>query len=153
MKIYSKFLITIFFTLSTFGGIAQRQERVQMLQTGFIDTRTGEITWSKAVDVDLVITLDGSDIYIDDQANTHIRTYGKSTEYKGRNDDGDYFTRHTWSAYDEKGRSCNFIMMYFKDKGLSVYAVMYNNVAFRYYIQKNLSNFGLWKWKTWILKK
>ena len=143
MKNYSKFLLVIFFCFATIGVTAQRQERVQMLQTGVIDARTRDITWSKAIEVDLVITLDGSDIYIDDQANTHIRTYGKSSEYKGRNDDGDYFTRHTWSAYDEKGRSCNFIMVFFRDTGLNVYAVLYNNMAFRYYMHKNLSNFSL----------
>lgn len=142
MKIYSKFILLATFLAFAQASTAQSKSQVQMIQSGVI-TRTGDINWSKAIETDLIMTFDGNDVYIDDKANTHIRTYGKSEEYEGVNGEGERFTKSTWSAYDERGKSCNFIMMYFKDMKLSVYAIVYNDIAFRYYIRKPLSNFNL----------
>lgn len=143
MKIYSKFILLATFLAFSQISIAQSKAQVEMIQSGTINPRTGDITWSKAIETDLIMTFQGSNIYIDDNANTHIRTYGEREEYNGVNGEGESFTRSTWSAYDERGRSCNFIMMFFKDMNLSVYAIMYNDIAFRYYMKKPLSNFNL----------
>lgn len=143
MKAYLKFILFATFLASIQISTAQSKAQVEMIQSGTINPRTGDITWSKAIETDLVITLHGGNVYIDDKANTHLRTYGSSEEYSGVNGDGESFTRTTWSAYDEKGRSCNFIMMFFKELKLSVYAIMYNDIAFRYYIKRPLSNFNL----------
>jgi hypothetical protein len=143
MKNSLKFLLIICLCFTTLGLFAQKRERATMIQTGVIDSRTGKITWSESVDVDLIFTLDGSDLYIDDKANTHIKTYGKSREKEGYNDDGDEFVSYSWDAYDEKNRSCIFSMTLFKKLKIVTYVIRYNDVAFRYYIKNSLSNFSL----------
>ena len=146
MKNYlKKIVLLVSLSISTIVLFAQSTENVTYIQIGKIDS-DGDIIWGEKEVSDLVFTYNGKHIYIDDKAKTHLYCYKKTNDSEGVNNQGDRYTSHTWDAYDEKSRKCIFSMLYFKDLKLSIYGIVYNDYAFRYFINmETLSNYKLWK--------
>ena len=128
---------TILLLCLLFGSLltyAQKYMNVTHLQPGVYNEYSKTWKWGKTEAIDLQITLSGSDIYVNDKAETHVRTYedlGSKTSY---DEDGDKYTLHTWRAIDEKQRKCLFLMTLFQDLKLEIYTIVYSDYGFRYYI-------------------
>jgi len=130
---------TILLLLLTIGSIianAQSIHRVTHLQPGVYNETTKSWKWGKTEEVTLKITLNGNNVYVNDEAQTHITTYEDLGEKKGIDDEGDSYTLHTWKAVDEKQRKCLFLMTFYKNISFEVYSVIYSDFGFRYYISK-----------------
>lgn len=115
---------------------AQSTIRAYQLQVGKYSEYTKEWTWSKSADVNLIVSLEGNFVKINDDYGTKIWTYEDLGEKSGYDGDGDKYTKHTWKAFDEKNRKCNFVMLWYSTIKLTVYTISYSDFAFRYYVTK-----------------
>ena len=132
-------IIALLFVSAT--SFSQDKYQVVGLESGMWNGKTW--VWDKLITPDLTITLSGAHIYISDQADTHITTYENLGEDKGVDKQGDSYTSYTWRAYDEKDRRCKFIMQFYQKGDYNIYYIMYNDMCFRYYVdkKKNSGNF------------
>jgi hypothetical protein len=131
-----KKLLFIALLMVSVSAFSQIKYEVFNLETGFWSGKKWE--WKDPISINLTLTLVKSDIYISDNANTHIVTYNYEGETPGTDADGDSYTSNKWNAYDEKGRQCFFIMQFYKELKYNIYYVMYSDVCFRYYVKKEL---------------
>ena len=131
MKKTITFLLAILIAATSF---AQKYDKAFQIQIGKYDEYKKTWKWSNPEDVDLQFTLDGNLVRINDEHGTRIWTYEDLGEASGYDDDGDKYKKHTWKAYDEKNRRCNFVMLWYTTVKLVVYTISYSDVAFRYYI-------------------
>lgn len=145
MKNYlTKIIATLLLSLFTFTGYSQTEDKADKLQIGKYDPITKVLNWGDAMSIDLVFTFNGKNVSIDDKAKTRLYCYEQIEEKSGVNNEGDKYTKYTWVALDEKERKCHFSMIYYKDRKLSVYVIVYEDIVFRYYIENSkLSNFIL----------
>ena len=139
-----KTLILFVFTILGICVNAQKLYKVSNIQGGVYNKYQKKWDWGKTEEVDLTITLFGNNIYVNDEAQTHITTYEDLGEKISYDDDGDKYRMHTWRAVDEKQRRCLFTMVFYMTIDLEVYTVIYSDFGFRYYI----SNKGLDKFKS-----
>lgn len=139
-----KILFLLSFALIAIAANSQNTQsysKVTMVQYGEYDDQTEQWDWIKSVDIDLTITLSKTNVYINDQAHTHLKCFGDSNESDGYNKEGDYYKMSVWDAYDEKGKKCWFGMIYYKAKKLVVYTITYGKIGFRYYSWDNDINY------------
>lgn len=121
---------------------SQKYESVYQVQSGKYNSYSKEWTWSELQESELIITLNGTTVLINNNANTVITTYEDLGEERKTDKDGDKLRTHSWRAVDNKSRKCLFLMTFYDDLPLVVYSVIYNDTGFRFYIKSNkLSNF------------
>lgn len=132
-----KKLFIIAFLMVSFSAFSQSRYEVFNLETGFWSGKKWD--WQTPVPISLTITLSGSNIYISDNADTHIVTYNYEGETQGVDADGDSYTSSKWDAYDEKGKKCVFVMQFYKQLNYNIYYIMYSDVCFRYYVRKGIA--------------
>lgn len=136
-----KKILSLLLFVSTLS-FAQRNETSYQVQSGKYNSYTKKWTWNEVADQEVSIKLDGSVIYIYNNANTVLATYEDMGEKSGYDGDGDKYKTHTWRAIDNKNRKCLFMMTWYTDIPIIVYSVIYNDTGFRFYIRNNnLSNF------------
>ena len=138
-----RLLIAAFLFISA-TSFAQKKYQVIGLESAMWNGKTWD--WDKLAKPNLTITLSGYDIYINDEADTHITTYEDIGEEKGIDKSGETYTSHTWNAYDEKNRRCRFIMQFYKNLTYDIYYIMYNDVCFRYYVDRGNSTSNFFKY-------
>jgi uncharacterized protein YxeA len=134
MKKISILLLALVVTITSF---AQTFDRAYKLQVGRFNKYNETWKWDEPMDVDLLFTLEKSYLKIHDEYGTRLWTYEDLGEKIDYDKDGDKFIKHTWRAYDEKNRKCNFVMLFYYNISLQVYTIQYNDMAFRYYIKKD----------------
>jgi len=136
-------LLALLLLISSFA-FSQRNETTYQVQAGIFSQYAQKWNWNEALNEQIDIKLEGSSIYIYNKNNTVITTYEDLGEKRGYDDDNDAYKTHTWLAYDNKNRKCKFMMTWYEsdDLPIMIYSVIYNDVAFRYYIRRTkLSNF------------
>jgi hypothetical protein len=138
-----KKLLFLLLFVSNFA-FAQDFEYTYKVQAGTWNKYQEKWDWDPVKDQEIKIKLDGSKVYIYNNANTVITTYEDLGEKSGYDDDNDAYKTHSWLAVDDKRRKCRFVMTWYSDIPLIVYTVIYNDIGFRFYIRNNkLSNFGI----------
>jgi hypothetical protein len=121
---------------------AQSYSEAFRVQLGTYDKLKSKWEWGKAEDRNIEFKLDGVKVYIYNNANTILTTYEDLGEESKYDEDGDPYKIHKWRATDDQLRKCIFYMVYYKELPIIIYTVMYNDIAFRFYIRNNkLSNF------------
>lgn len=131
MKKISTLAIALLIAITSFS---QQFEKVYQLQVGKYNQYSKTWDWQKAESVDLRFNMEGNFVRINDEYGTRIWTYEDLGETGGYDTDGDRYKKHTWKAYDEKNRRCNFVMLWYTTIRLVVYTISYSDIAFRYYI-------------------
>ena len=135
-----KFLLIVALLVSTISFAQPKVDYSYSVQSGRYNNTLKKWDWSVAEEREIAIKLNGA--IIENNANTVLDTYEDLGEDVGIDEDGDKYKFHKWKAYDNKNRKCVFIMVWYDDVPLIVYSVVYNDVAFRFYIKNNkLSNF------------
>lgn len=133
-----KLLLLIVFSLTlVMSSVAQQYKQVSKIEIGTWSTYVRKWIWESPVPTDMILKLSGSHVYISDQAKTHIVTYGPMEESSGYNNEGYYYNSNRWKSYDEKGRKCYFSINGIEELNLIIYAIMYDDVVFRYYCYQN----------------
>lgn len=83
--------------------------------------------WKKA---NITFTANSDGVVSDDQAKS-VYTFTTSRQTKkGFTKDGHKYTSFDWECFDEKGRTCKFMIVMYEEG--SKVAVMYNDVVFEY---------------------
>lgn len=137
-----KRLIVLIFMFVSICSFAQKIEYCYQVQSGKYDKYSQKWTWSESMKRDIMIKLEGSIIYIYNNANTIITTYDDLGEKYDFDKDGDGFKSHTWKAYDDKSRKCIFAMTWYTELPIVVYSIIYGDMGFRFYMNNDkLSNF------------
>ena len=83
---------------------------------------------------DLTFTIYDRDVYVNDIAHSHYKIYGD-----GRKNSTEHSSYTAWSAIDEKGRNCSFILTKAYDD--FYISIMYGDICFDYKQYSGLSNF------------
>jgi 3-dehydroquinate synthetase len=107
------------------------------MQAGFYSNETKKWNWGVTNESELIIKVYDNDIYIDDKAETHIKTYKSLGKKTGYDEDGDEYVLYSWMATDEKNKKCKFSMILYRELGLIIYSVIYSDLGFRYYVRKD----------------
>lgn len=133
-----KLLVVLLGLIISINSFAQL-DRAYMIQVGKYSQITGTWNWGPTETVNLRFTIETNFVKINDEYGTRLWTYedlGQSDHY---DDDGDPYSKHVWSAYDEKNRKCRFSMLWYTTPRVKIitYTIQYNDVAFRYYISTN----------------
>lgn len=137
-----RLLLIVALFVSTISFAQPKTDYSYQVQSGRYNTTYKRWDWSVAEEREIAIKLDGTRVIIENNANTILDTYEDLGEDNGKDDEGDRYKVHRWKAYDNKSRKCIFTMLWYDDVPLVVYSVVYNDVAFRFYIRNNkLSNF------------
>ena len=116
---------------------AQSFDKPYALQVGAYNTYTKKWVWKPSEDIDLTISIKSSTVRINDEAMTTLITFEDLGKGSGVDEDGDAYLTHKWKAYDERGRKCYFIMLFYKQLDLAIYTIAYTDYAFRYYMKRS----------------
>ena len=125
-------LIFGFITISL-SALCQTKVYAHHIESGKWDTYSKKWVFKEPLEVNLEFTLNKTNVYINDQAETSLTIIQDEGEKVGT----DNYTTHSWSCTDEKYRRCTFMMSHQPSTGKQVYIIMYNDVIFRYYISSN----------------
>jgi len=125
-------IIALLFVSAT--AFSQKSYSIFRMQTGKYNGKSW--TWALPRDINMTATLSGIHVFISDQADTHITTYEDLGEKADTDNDGTPYTSHSWKAYDEKNRKCLFSMQNYKEESYLIYYIMYNDMCFRYYVDR-----------------
>ena len=125
-----KFIILITLVILSSSAFSQSYSNVYMMESGTWNTYSETWMWDDAKNVDLTFTLSKTYVKINDRAHTYLSIVEVDKEV-----DDDDVKSTSWICRDEKNRRCIFTMMGFKEKKMIVYSIMYNDMAFRYYIR------------------
>jgi hypothetical protein len=128
--------LTVTFVLLSLIGSAQKYDEVYRVQSYIKRNDKWEIELDKPVKLE--IKLQDNDLYILDEADTHLVCYQYEGKSEGVDDDNDKYISKTWLAYDERGKRCKFSIQTYKNIPLIILYTFYNDVYFRYYIKGNL---------------
>lgn len=125
-----KIIILITLVVLSSSAFSQTYSNVYMMETGTWNTYSETWRWDDVKNVDLTFTLSKTYVKINDRAHTYLSIVEVDKEV----DDNDVKST-SWICRDENNRRCIFTIMGFKEKKMIVYSIMYNDMAFRYYIK------------------
>lgn len=123
--------ITLMIALLLLWGASFSQKFNKVYRSIYSTYDYGEwVTKDSRYPQSMYITLDGSDIMINNDAESHYKTYGNSSKST--------FESHecyTWNCIDRKGISCLFMMKRFYESGTYVFCFVYRGYMFEYVIE------------------
>ena len=125
-------LILAFIAIS-FSALCQSKSYAHHIESGRWDSYSKKWILKEPVEINLEFTLNKTNVYINDKAETFLTIIEDEGEKVGQ----DSYTTHSWACTDEKYRRCTFMMAHNPTTGKQVYIIMYNDVIFRYYISSS----------------
>ena len=129
------FLLIVIFTV--LQSSAQTSYVSTYNQTGEYSTIFEKWNWSDLNRSVIPIKITKSFIEFENQAKSKFTIIEDKGEDVGQNSAGLRYKGHNWIAIDHKYRKCYVLMThYFDDDYDNVLTIMYEDLAFRYYIPK-----------------
>ncbi len=124
-------LLALLISLTTIG-FSQVTSYVYKLEIGNWNEYPKKWVWDDIVEVDLTFTLAKTYVSINDKSHTYLKIIEQ--DGKGTNDED--INTISWICTDEENRRCTFMMSAYKKSNVIIYAIVYMNKCFRYYIKK-----------------
>jgi hypothetical protein len=128
-KVLLSLIFAFFIALCSFS---QNMRKVYSMSTlSFSESKNDWIRDKTTYPKDLNVFIKGSEIFITNEYEQKIFTYGKCEEDKYQT-----HTSYGWNALDKEGTKCYFIMKRFND-GQIIYMFIYDRVGIEYVMEEN----------------
>jgi hypothetical protein len=127
------FLLLIIFLAGP--GLAQTIKHAYKFETGKYDSISEDFIWSNPQYSTIEIKMNKNEVEFFGGKYRRIVTNKTVQEINDTTETGDYYTGNMWEATDQNNKQCRFMMLFFEKIQMSLYVVIYEDVAYKYYIK------------------
>lgn len=136
-----KKLLFVFLLFISLESLSQTKFLSYVNQYSFWNKYTEKWDWEDLNYANIPINIGEKIIWLENKDKSMFIINSVEPIRNRYSDDKRKYTELVWKVRDMKGRNCRIILLHFEDKSEDlVFAVMYDDVAFRFYIKPNSSS-------------